>query len=230
MRKLKICLILIGVLLFSHRLVAQEKDPRTNMETWSSIALGYDVNKAFRLSLRQEARIESDFSTIKNIFSEVSLSHKLGKFINGSLGYRYIRNNDTKGKVQGYENLSRIHADLCSSHDINRLNLGFRLRLQSKTKRQSQGQRDNRLRLKMSLRYNIRKWKLDPAFSTEFFRKGKSPDEKYFDKIRMTLSTRYKTKSAGKFGVFYRIESRYEAKRSDFKYIVGIKYSYKIKI
>lgn len=199
-----------------------------DFETWTSATLNYKVNKKLKLSLNEQLRLKDNSSTIDAYFTQFTVKYDLIKGFNLGLGARYIRKNDDQGKVQGYENHFRWQTDLTYKHKLNRFTLKYRARYQNKDELgiTTDSVKTN-FRLKMSSTYNIKDWKLDPTLSGELFN-GLSSNEG-FNKFRLTLGTKYSTKNAGEFGLFYRMEKELIGENPKTTNIMGLKYAYTIK-
>jgi hypothetical protein len=215
------------------RLFAQSGTYHTvqDLEFWSSIQLKYKIDKKWSLGLEEQLRLRDDASNIDIYFTELSLNYKPNKHFGFGLNGRFIRDNDDVGKIQGYENHFRWNADMSYKHKIDRFDLKYRFRYQSKNElgiTELQGDiPKNVIRLKFGVNYNIKNWKLDPEFATEVFNEVQ-PD-KELDKIRFTIGTTFETKSIGDFGAFYRMEKELTGLYPKTTNIVGLKYRYTLK-
>ncbi len=150
------------------------------------------------------------------------------------MGFRYIRNNDTNGNIQGYENFFRYNIDLSYRHKLDRLGLKYRVRYQNRNEiglSSSEGDiARQRFRFKTTFDYNIRNWKLDPELSGELFNGfRKNGTENGFDKYRISLGTSYKVKKIGRFSLFYRLEKEFNVTNPETLNILSFKYTYTIK-
>lgn len=198
-----------------------------DFEVWTAASLKYKINKKWSAGLEQQFRFKDDASTIDQYFTEAELKRKLGKHFSAALGGRYIRKNDTEGKIQGYENRFRWNVDLAYKHDIDRLSLKYRVRYQSRNEISVEDENKTTFRLKVASEYNIKKWAFDPKFSAELFN-GLS-DNEGFNRLRMTLGTEYKTKNLGEIGAFYRIERELTGIYPKTTNIAGFTYQYTLK-
>ncbi|MGB0850291.1 MAG: DUF2490 domain-containing protein [Bacteroidia bacterium] len=198
-----------------------------DFETWSSITLSYKANKKLKLSLNEQLRLKDNSGTVDEYFTQLEGSYKLTKGLSFGLGLRFIKENDNQGKVQGYENHFRWNTDLEYKHDINRFEVKYRARYQSKKEQDTEDLSNTNFRFKVGTTYNIKKWKLDPTISSEIFN-GISSNEG-FNKIRFTVGTKYETKKIGNFGVFYRMQKDLIGAYPKTTNIGGFKYEYTIK-
>ena len=204
-----------------------------DMESWGSLNLNFKVTKKWQFGLEEQFRFSNNSSEIDAYFTELSTKYKFNKHIYGGVGFRFIRQNDNVGKIQGFENHIRLHFDLGFKHSLNRFNFDYRLRYQTKNElgvsKEEGDYANNHLRLRLNIGYNIKKWKLDPEFSSEIFRHYEKEIESSFDKYRLTIGTKYNTKSHGKIGLFYRFEKELNVSYPKTTNILGLKYTYTIK-
>ena len=227
--------IVLLILFFSTAAFSQEGEYVTvrDLESWNSLELNYKINKHWKVGLQQQMRLYDDASKIDAHITDLTTKLDLGKYVYGGLGLRYSRQMDDVGAVQGFENHFRFNLDLGAEHDVNRFTIEYRLRYQSKNEMgisKEEGDYANRhMRLKVGVQYNIKKWKLDPEFSSEIFRHYQQDEVNGFDKFRVTIGTKYKMKSYGKVGVFYRMERELNAVYPQTTNIIGLKYSYTFK-
>jgi len=174
--------------------------------------------------------LKSNISTIDEYFSEFSARRKLFKGFRLGLALRYIRENDDRGRIQGYENHFRFHIDANYKHKLGDLRLGYRLRYQNKNELGVTADEGdfavNRIRFKTGLEYKIKDWPLDPEITGELFSRFEKNEETEVDKYRITLRTTYNLKKAGSLGVYYRIESSIAKEIADIKHIIGLRYKY----
>ena len=235
MKRLKQLMIII--VMFSQSLDAFSQDGEyitvRDFETWSSVSLKYKLNKKLKFGLEEQIRFRDNSSLVDAYFTEGNIKYDFNKHFFGGFGFRYIRQNDTEGKIQGYESHTRFDFDLGYQHKIKRLSLEYRLRFQTKDEVGSTADEDdhanNHWRLKTEVGYDIKKWKFDPEFSAEIFRHYEVGEENGFDKFRMSVGSKYETKSFGDFGLFYRMEIEMNVTYPKTTNIVGLKYSYTLK-
>lgn len=225
-------LIFLNVVLFTNLNYAQSED-NSDWASWNTIGIEYKLNKKWSFGLEEQFRLKENFGTVDSYFTELSADYKLFKGFKLGAGIRYIRDNDTNGNIQGYENHFRFQIDAKYKHQINNLEIGYRLRYQNKNElgvSVDDGDYANQnIRFKTSLEYNFKNWKLDPVFSAEIFNKFQKEDDNGFNKYRLTLGTDYKIKNFGKLGVFYRYEKELNVDFPETTNIVGLKYIYSFK-
>jgi hypothetical protein len=205
-----------------------------DLETWSSAGVKLNLDKRWEFGLSEQLRLKTNSSVVSSYFTAFKINYIGWKRWELGGGFRFLRDNDTKGGIQGFENHSRYHIELAYKHKINRFKLAYRLRFQRKNElgvSEDEGDYPNRyLRLKLGLGYNLKNWKLDPKFSTEIFRHYEQGEENGFDKIRWTIGTEYKMKKLGALKLFYRMERELNITYPKTTNIFGLSYVYTFKI
>ena len=210
-----------------------QSNEKADLEGWSSITLKYKHNKKLSFDLEEQLRLDENISETKKYFTQLSSTYSVFKNFDLAVGARFIRENDNEGKIQGYENHFRFHIDAEYKQKIDQFTLKYRLRYQNKNEMgisSSEGDTAiSNFRLKTSIGYNIKKWKLDPKFAAEIFNRSEEGEESEFNKYRLTLSTDYDFKKLGSLGLFYRIEKELNQSYNEKTNIIGLKYTYTIK-
>tara|TARA_R110001583_G_scaffold1670_1_gene12982 strand:+ start:1331 stop:2032 length:702 start_codon:yes stop_codon:yes gene_type:complete len=205
----------------------------SDLANWTTIELKYKLNKKWNFGIEEQLRLKEDISTIDEYFTQLNTEYSITKSFKLGGGFRYIRENDNVGKVQGYKNHFRFQVDASFKQKINDFSIKYRLRYQNKNElgvSNSEGDYANQhIRFKTSIGYNIKNWKLDPEFSAEIFNHFETGKENGFDKYRLTLGTEYKIKKIGTLGVYYRIEKELNETIPETTNIIGLKYSYTFK-
>lgn len=144
-----------------------------DMETWTSVRLRYKASKKWSFELQEQLRLKENSSVTDQYFTQLTSKYRLTKKLALGLGLRYIKRNDNQGGIQGFEDYFRYHFDLSFKHSIDRFTFNHRLRYQNKNRQGNTNKKitfaKKNLRLKSSITYNIRKWKLDPRVSAEIF-------------------------------------------------------------
>lgn len=231
MKKYVLTLILIISLVSFTR--AQDSSETKDLESWTSIGLKYKINKKWTVELLEQYRLKENISVTDQYFSQLEGAYKLNKNLSLGAGLRYIRSNDNKGNVQGYENHFRYHFDISLKHKINEFTLKHRLRYQNKNElgvSEVDGDYAKKnLRFKTSISYDFKDWKFDPKFAAEIFNRSQTGGDNGFSKYRLTLGTSYNMKSAGKIDLYYRMEKELNTSLPKTTNIIGLKYTYTLK-
>ncbi|MFT5336873.1 MAG: putative porin [Luteibaculaceae bacterium] len=222
--------VLLALVFFVPESQAQEEGNYytvRDLESWMGIKVKYKLNKQWGFSLEHQYRLKDNARVLDQKFTEFGIKRKIGKQFSLAVAGRYLRSNDTEGKTQGMESHFRWNTDLGHTFEIHRFTIGSRIRYQRKQELQSEDLAEKSIRLKAGIGYNIKKWKLDPEFSTEIFNEMESL--KGLDKIRFTIGTSYKLKKFGAISGFYRIEKELVGAYPATTNIFGIKYQYTFK-
>jgi hypothetical protein len=232
----KIIGVLVGLTAMS--IVAFAQDGQyievRDFETWTSAKLKLKPNKKLTFGIQGQFRLDNNSTELKGFFTELTGGYKLFKGMEIGLGLRYLNKNDNEGATQGSEHYFRYHLDATYKHKVERFALKYRFRYQNRNEiglSKEEGDVNTQyFRLKASVTYNIKDWKLDPVLSGEIFNKYvKNGYSNGFSDYRLTIGTNYKIKNYGKIGVFYRLENEISSFYPKTTHILRIKYTYTIK-
>lgn len=225
-------LILVNIVIFTNLSNAQSQS-ETDWASWNTIGVEYKLNKKWSFGLEEQFRLKENFSETDEFFTQLSADYELFNNFKLGAGFRYIRQNDNTGKIQGYEDHFRFQFDATYKHKINRFNIGYRIRYQNKNElgvSSDEGDYANQnIRFKTSVEYNFKKWSFDPKFSAEIFNRFQEGQDNGFNKYRLTLDTDYEIKNIGKVGVYYRFEKELNVDVPDTANILGLSFIYSIK-
>jgi hypothetical protein len=231
-KELFVKLLLLNIFLLANINFAQTEGDK-DWASWNTIGVEYKLNDKWSFGIEEQFRLKENFSAVDNFFTQLSADYEFFKGFEVGVGIRYIRENDNKGNIQGYENYFRFQFDAKYKHKINNFKIGYRLRYQNKNElgvSYDEGDYPNQnIRFKTSIAYNFKNWNLDPKFSAEIFNRFQEGKENGFNKYRLTLGTDYKMKNFGKIGVFYRFEKQLNVDLPDVTNILGLKYIYSLK-
>ncbi|MFK8013497.1 MAG: DUF2490 domain-containing protein [Marinicellaceae bacterium] len=200
-----------------------------DLESWTRIGLKYKINKNWSLALDQQLRLNQNSSLTDQIITDFGAKYKFNSGLYFGTVFRYIadKNND-----ESFDNDFRFNFDIGYKHKIDRFSLNYRFRYQNKNEiglKQSEGDEIDKVwRLKIGAEYNIKKWKLDPKFSTELFSDRTQPSDKLY-KLRLTLGTEYAFNKRNELGLFYRLERALNTTYPKTTFILGLNYTYTLK-
>ncbi len=90
---------------------SQEVESLSDFESWSSIGVEYKTSR-WDFALEEQLRLRNNSSIIDEYFTQLEAGYELFNNFDLRAGMRFIRNNDTKGKIRGYENHLRLQFDL----------------------------------------------------------------------------------------------------------------------
>lgn len=217
--------------LFSFPLHAQltTSVPVQDLETWTYIGASKKFNDAFSMELYQGLRLYDNSSSVNQVLTDLSAKVWANDYLSFGGGMRYIRNRTGSGD---FENNMRFNFDVGFKHKLDRLTFKYRLRLQSNNElgytREEGDFAINGQRLKAGVKYNVRNWKLDPTVSAEIFRESGRYILPSFEKMRVTLGTKYKVKKVGELGLFYRVERELGVLYPLDAHILGLNFTFKL--
>ena len=205
-------LFLFFLLFFSS--TAQEND----FQIWNSITIKKKINKKNSLYLKLGLRFRENSSLKSKDFLDVKFKKYLNKLVSWSLGYRGVLDYDI------YSNSiikQRFYTDFYLSKKRKRYYFTLRNRVLV------QGEKNNYkslFRQKIQLSYNLRKTKLEPSVSYEYFY-GFS---KIVDRTRFNFSLAYPIYKKLDFGVGFKIQNEYYVADPLTLYIFESKLIYKL--
>lgn len=198
----------------------------SDLETWHNVQFEYKFNKKFKVGISEHIRLEENSLKLDRFFTEIELKYKVFKAFEVNGAYRFI----TEQKKSGLSNGQRWNIDGIYGHKFNRLKLSGRIRYQSKIEfPKSENTKENKLRLKLKLDYNIKKWKLDPYLSNEIFRSTNNALGNSWETYRLSMGTKFKFNKQHSLGAFYGMETELNESNPKTTYLFGLGYKYTLK-
>ena len=160
--------------------------------SWNALQLQYEPIEKLSLSLEAQLRLKSTGDTYKMSFFEAQAEYELKPFLEVGVGYRNSDQLDDVGKKQGHEKFNRFFGFAQAKASFNRFDFRFRVLHQVKTQRNVlvDPKENSRWRYKISSRYNIPNWELDPRFSIEFFMLEEFYSAEAYDKFRLSIGSK----------------------------------------
>ena len=160
--------------------------------SWNALQLQYEPIEKLTLSLEAQLRHKSTGDTYKMSFFEAQAEYELKPFLAIGTGYRNSDRLDDVGKKQGHEKFNRFFGFAQAKTSFNRFDFRFRVLHQVKTQRNVlvDPKENSRWRYKISSRYNIPNWELDPRFSIEFFMLEEFYSAEAYDKFRLSIGSK----------------------------------------
>lgn len=210
----------LAILAMTVSAYAQETVLVRDLESWNAVQLEKDFGK-LALQTELQTRWSDNATSLNQYFGEVGLEYKLFKPIKVAVAYRFGKENEKEGFV----NANRFHFDLNYSKKLGDFRWDSRVRYQTKSEA-DEIDPINKIRFRTGFEYNISNWKLDPKLSVEYFRLTNSALDPH-DKMRYTLSTKYKINKHNAIGAFYRIEQELKETYPANYYIIGLNYRIK---
>ncbi len=224
-------------LFYSISAFSQESD----FQTWHSLSYSFDFNiiklpsqldskikRKGSLTFNHSYRFRENSSLLSKQFSDLRLKLKLNKRLSFAVGYRYstIFTTPLESSILLFYpyvyNKNRYYSDM-----IIRKKLRKRYVLNLRTRWLYQGNTfdyNSVIREKLSVSYNIRKTKLQPESSIEFFYKLNESIEK----LRYTLVISYPATNNIDIDLAYRIQQEIYVQNPQTLFIFAYKISYKL--
>ena len=194
MKKVKNSLLLL-ILTFSSAL-AQEND----FQSWYLVTINKKIIKKTSFSIKSGLRLRENSSLYSRHFFDSRIRRNLNKKYSLALGIRYSHK---KSYDSNYFNVYRFYSDFRYKNKFTK-----RLRYSIRNRFQMQGIRynyDMLLRQKLTLSYNIKKTKLTPNISSEYF----LPFDEGINKLRHTFSFSHPLNKNIDFELAYRIQQEF---------------------
>ena len=222
--------IVLGLLLSIGQVKAQSGSEQ-DFELWLKAGAQADLTAAIQLEAEQQIRFDKNASEVKNYHTEVALSYALNDQIDLFFVNRFIRRNDNRGEVQGYESHYRYQVGTQISHKWNRFRFRHRLLYQHRNElglRREEGDVARRfLRYRFLTEYKIKNWPYDPRFKVEYFNDLPKEFATTHDQIRFGVGTERKYRKIGQFSFDYLIERSLDLAVTEWAYILLLRYEYR---
>ena len=222
-----ICTLFIQIQLFAQdESVPTEDDP--NMESWNALQLQYEPIDKLSLSLEAQLRLKSVGETYNMSFVEAQAQYELKPFLAIGAGYRNSDRLDDVGKKQGHEKFNRFFGFAQAKTSFDRFDWRFRILHQVKTQRNiSEDPKDNsRWRYKLSSRYNIPNWELNPRLSIEFFMLDEFYSTDAYDKFRLSLGSKKRFSNTSALSFKYLYEKEVGITEPESYHILSLRYEF----
>ncbi|MFM7006082.1 MAG: DUF2490 domain-containing protein [Flavobacteriales bacterium] len=139
----------------------------TVFQVWNEAGVSYKIDKKQNLAFDLTTRLGA--GGVQTVFPQISYRYKLNKFIKPSIDYRLIGNRNQEGNMTLQH---RLNANLQFNQELDRLQVGLRLRYQYSSSRLAENfepEFGQALRIKPSMAYDLKKTDLEPQISMEVF-------------------------------------------------------------
>ena len=203
------------LLFFSFSAFAQEND----FQTWYSVSLNKKIIKKTNLSVKTGLRLREKSSLYAKQFTDVKLKRKYNKRISYAVGYRYINKWDIAFNISDQ---NRFYADVNYKNKFSK-----RFSYAVRNRWQNQGDLFGykmTFRQKFALDYNIKKTKLSPSISTEYFLTLADG----INKLRSTIALAYPLAKKLDFELIYRIQQQFYVNNPQSLFIFEGKLAYNL--
>ena len=205
--------LIFFLLLFSFSSFAQEND----FQLWNSVIIKKKINKKHSIDLKYGLRFRENASLVAKDFIDIRTRYKLHKKWSLALGYRNI---NEWSKYSELEKKNRFYFDSYYSKKIKR----YYFDLRSRFLFQGKISYKEIIRQRIRLAYNLRKTKLEPSLSLEFF----SSFDNFINKLRYSLFLSYPINKKTDFNLGYKIQQEFNVADPVTLFIFETKLIYKL--
>jgi hypothetical protein len=193
----------------------QEND----FQTWYSVSLNKKIIKKTTLTVKTGLRLRENSSLYAKQFTDVKIKRKYSKRISYAVGYRYINKWNIALNIS---NQKRFYADVNYKNKFSK-RFYYTVRNRWQTQGDLFGYKMT-LRQKFGLDYNIKKTKLTPSISTEYFLNL----EDGINKLRSTIALGYPLAKKLDFELTYRIQQEFYVNNPQTLFIFEGKLAYNL--
>jgi predicted porin len=195
-------------------------------EVWTGLTVRVKPLKRLTTEVEQQFRFQNNFANLFSRFTEIGIGYDITSRLNVHAAYRHTDRTTTERVDDDRQRIS-AEASYTIGSDNTDFALSYRLRYQSAQEISGEGNRDNLIRNRLALDYNLTK-RAQPYLSTEVFYKLAPANETRAFWLTMGL----KSKIGKSFGLntFYRIEKELNTKRPQTNLIVGVMLTYRLKL
>lgn len=222
------CIFISPLVLFAQdKLTAID---RQSLESWNALQIQYAPTEKLSLSLEAQLRLKSVGDPYNMSFFEAQAQYEPQPFLDLGVGYRNSDRLDDVGKKQGHEKYNRFFSFAQAKTKFNGFDFRFRIQHQVKTQRDvSIEPKDNsRWRYKLSSRYNIPNWELDPRLSIEFFMLDEFYSAEAYDKFRLSLGSKKRFSNTSSLSFKYLYEKEVGVIEPASYHILSLRFEYRI--
>jgi predicted porin len=195
-------------------------------EVWTGVAFRVKPVKRVNIEAEQQFRFQNNFSSLYSRFIELGVGYDITSRLNVHVAYRHT-DRTTLDRVDDDRRRVSAEASYNIGSDNTAFVLSYRLRYQAAQETSGEENRDNYVRNRLALTYNLTR-RAHPYATTEVFYKLSPANEIRAFWFTMGL----KSKIGKSFGLntFYRIEKELNVKRPQTNLIVGVMLAYRLKL
>ncbi len=198
-------------------------------EIWSGMGVTKKLNSKTDATLDLNSRVYSN--TLQLLYPELTIKYKINKWFKPSIDYRGLYE---LNKYGNYKYSNRFNINLNFEKSIKKLSFGLRIRYQyvfngvQSTENYSP-EFDQTIRIKPSVKYQIKKSKFTPSASVEwFYNPQNGPTGDRFDKIRGSIGTDINLKGPHLLSISYLYGQNINVAKTKSQNIISIYYCYTI--
>lgn len=201
MRRLFASFIIAGILLSLQPVNAQMVMVR-DFQFWPSVGISKSIGDHWSVSIEEQLRLEQDATQMDEFLTHLGVNYSPWKGIRIGLGARGIRHLTNSGD---YENRVRLNLDVRFRYEIDRLDLTYRARYQTRWD-EDEVLWLNRFRNRVQVDYNIAKCKFDPFAYVELFLNTPGREILGYNGFRLAAGVNWKISKSHRIKPFYMFE------------------------
>jgi hypothetical protein len=198
-------------------------------QTWTELGVKGKINNKLEYGIDITNRFGNN--GLETFFPQGSLKYKLTDWFKPSIDYRLI---GKKEPNSNYLYSNRLNFNFQFTKQLNRINLGFRIRYQysfAQLSENYQPEFDRALRIKPSFSYDINKSILTPIASLElFYNPTNGPLGSRFTKVRTIVGLELELNGPHEVEFGYLFDNSINLPFPGYKHVFNVSYCYKIKL
>jgi hypothetical protein len=197
-------------------------------ETWTKVAADGEIITDLSWSGSLSTRFGN--RGVNTFFPQVGLEYKVQKWFRPSVEYRFILDQD---KYTNFSAMHRINFNANFKAEVDRFNISSRLRYQYAFNRGSvesfNPDFDQAIRLKLAVKYNIKKNPVTPLASYElFYDPSFSATGPSLSKMRVAVGASVKITKQQRISAKYQLDKRFMSFDENLRHIIAVSYSYSL--
>lgn len=195
---------------------------QNSSKLWTSVAYKHALGKQFETEWSQHFRVKDDFENVDTHITQGVLGFSPKKRWKIEAELRYLYRNDTRGGIQGFENMWRYRFNIEKKIKIPQGNLELRLGYQNRQSFDRDNRKKKKWRFRPSYEWKIKNWSLDPKFFFEYLHTYGNQKERSY---RYGIGTKKKLNKQTALAFRYLFEHTVENNRPESNnHILSLKY------
>lgn len=197
-------------------------------KVWAEAGVALNISPSVDVTIDQTMRFGN--AGLETFFPQLSFRYSLRKWFKPSLDYRIIFDKDRFGNFS-VSNRLNLNTDFKGSYK--RFSFGSRLRyqysFQGVSTKKYDAEFDQSLRVKLYLKYTIKKSPIIPVISAEwFYNPSYGLSGYYFTKERLFAGAQINLDGPHEFAFGYIYDRKLNSSNPDIRHIVNLSYTYSI--
>jgi hypothetical protein len=219
-KKISMAVLLLCLVFPAGRTCAQVNDA----QLWLSLNIEKKITSVLSACFTEEARLNENITEAGIVFSDISLSWRLGKRFKIAAGYRF---SNKRNMDDSYDNRHRYYVDLNYREKLKPLTILLRTRFQSEYTNIYSSEKGTmplrRTVVKLTLKYDLQR-KFEPYVYAESFLRMNQIVYGAFDQLRICGGIEYTINRMHMIDVHYLFQKEYNVRHPETDYVTGISY------